>query len=379
MRNHLTIDLEDWFCVSNFDALIQRSSWASCDFRVADSTRRLLELFDRRGVKATFFVLGWVAERDPALIREVAEAGHEIACHGYGHERLTQIDAPRFDADLGRALTVLRGLVDAPVVGYRAPSFSLTERTLWAIPILRKHGIRWDSSVFPFGGHPEYGVARAPLSPYPLADDLVELPLSWKKPRTIFVNSMSDLFHQAIPVEFIQRVFDVMRRANWHQYQVLTKRSQRLLDLDACLNWQPHIWMGVSVETQDYQFRIDHLRQTRAHTKFLSLEPLLGPLPHLDLTRIDWVIVGGESGPGARPMKPAWVTEIRDQCQAAGVPFFFKQWGGVHKVKNGRELEGRTWDEMPCIGETTTSGAVHFRRKTRCDKRSRSREIVPVR
>jgi len=178
VRNHLTIDLEDWFCVSNFDALIQRSSWASCDFRVADSTRRLLELFDRRGVKATFFVLGWVAERDPALIREVAEAGHEIACHGYGHERLTQIDAPRFDADLGRALTVLRGLVDAPVVGYRAPSFSLTERTLWAIPILRKHGIRWDSSVFPFGGHPEYGVARAPLSPYPLADDLVELPLS---------------------------------------------------------------------------------------------------------------------------------------------------------------------------------------------------------
>ena len=207
----------------------------------------------------------------------------------------------------------------------------------------------------------------------------VELPLSWKKPRTIFVNSMSDLFHRAIPVEFIQRVFDVMRRADWHQYQVLTKRSQRLLDLDACLNWQPHIWMGVSVETQDYQFRIDHLRQTRAHTKFLSLEPLLGPLPDLDLTGIDWVIVGGESGPGARPMKPAWVTEIRDQSLAAQVSFFFKQWGGVHKVKNGRELEGRTWDEMPRIGETTTSDAVHSRRKTRRDKRSRSREIVPVR
>jgi protein gp37 len=137
--------------------------------------------------------------------------------------------------------------------------------------------------------------------------------------------------------------------------------------------------MGVSVETLDYQFRIDHLRQTRAHTKFLSLEPLLGPLPDLDLNGIGWVIVGGESGPGARPMKPAWVTAVRDQCQAAGVPFFFKQWGGVHKVKNGRELDGRTWDEMPRIGETTTFGAGHFRRKTRRDKRSQSRETVPVR
>jgi protein gp37 len=132
----------------------------------------------------------------------------------------------------------------------------------------------------------------------------VELPLSWKKPRTIFVNSMSDLFHQAIPVEFIQRVFDVMRRADWHQYQVLTKRSERLLDLDGLLDWQPHIWMGVSVETLDYQFRIDHLRQTRADTKFLSLEPLLGPFPDLDLHGIDWVIVGGEYRPGARSRGP---------------------------------------------------------------------------
>ncbi len=175
----------------------------------------------------------------------------------------------------------------------------------------------------------------------------VELPLSWKKPRTIFVNSMSDLFHQAIPVEFILRVFDVMRRADWHQYQILTKRSERLRDLDTVLSWQPHIWMGVSVENEDYVFRIDHLRQTHAHTKFLSLEPLLGPLSHLDLNGIDWVIVGGESGPGARPMKPAWVTEIRDQCQACRVPFFFKQWGGVQKIRKGRELDGRTWDEMP--------------------------------
>ena len=175
----------------------------------------------------------------------------------------------------------------------------------------------------------------------------VELPLSWKRPKAIFVNSMSDLFHQAIPVEFIQRVFEVMRRADWHQYQLLTKRSERLLKLDSHLSWLPHIWMGVSVENEDYAFRIDHLRQTHAHTKFLSLEPLLGPFPNLDLAGIDWVIVGGESGPGARPMKREWVTTIRDQCQVAKVAFFFKQWGGVHKHRSGRELEGRTWDEMP--------------------------------
>jgi len=175
----------------------------------------------------------------------------------------------------------------------------------------------------------------------------VVLPFTWKKPRAIFVNSMSDLFHQAIPVEFIQRVFDVMRRADWHQYQLLTKRSKRLLDLDSQLPWLRHIWMGVSVENQDQIFRIEHLRETHAHTKFLSLEPLLGPLPNLDLSGIDWVVVGGESGPGARPMRREWVTEIRDRCQKAEVPFFFKQWGGVQKSRTGRELEGRTWDEMP--------------------------------
>jgi protein gp37 len=178
-------------------------------------------------------------------------------------------------------------------------------------------------------------------------DHAVEPPLTWKKPKTIFVNSMSDLFHKAIPVEFIQRVFDVMCRADWHQYQLLTKRSERLLELDGKLEWLPNIWMGVSVENQSYTYRIDHLRQTHAHTKFLSLEPLLGALPSLDLTGIDWAIVGGESGPGARPMKPEWVTEIRDQCQVARVPFFFKQWGGVQKKRAGRELDGRTWDEMP--------------------------------
>ena len=177
----------------------------------------------------------------------------------------------------------------------------------------------------------------------------VDLPLTWKKPRTIFVNSMSDLFHQRISVDFIKRVFDVMLRANWHQFQLLTKRSERLLELDKQLFWLPHIWMGVSVENRDYSFRIDHLRGTHASTKFLSLEPLLGPLPNLNLSGIDWVIVGGESGPGARPMKREWVIEILEQCQEAKVPFFFKQWGGIQKKRAGRELEGRIWNEMPIL------------------------------
>ena len=192
-------------------------------------------------------------------------------------------------------------------------------------------------------GQPNYadGFSVAPH------DHVLELPLTWKKARTIFVNSMSDLFHKAVPVDFVFRVFDVMRRANWHQYQLLTKRSSRLLELNPRLSWLPNVWMGVSVETQDYVYRIDHLRQTNAHTKFLSVEPLLGPLSDLDLAGIDWVIVGGESGPGARPMKAEWVTSIRDQCHQSRVPFFFKQWGGPQKKRTGRELEGRVWDDMP--------------------------------
>ena len=178
-------------------------------------------------------------------------------------------------------------------------------------------------------------------------DHALELPLRWKKPQRIFVNSMSDLFHKHVPQSFVQSVFDVMNQADWHQYQILTKRSQRLLDLDNSLKWRDHVWMGVSVENQDYAFRIDHLRRTSARIKFLSLEPLLGPLPKLNLKGIDWVIVGGESGPGARPMDAAWVLSIRNQCQTAGVPFFFKQWGGVNKKRTGRELNGRTYDEMP--------------------------------
>jgi protein gp37 len=176
---------------------------------------------------------------------------------------------------------------------------------------------------------------------------MLELPLTWRKPQTIFVNSMSDLFHKDVPVAFIQQVFDVMRRAHWHRFQVLTKRADRLAELDAELTWTPNVWMGVSVESLGYVDRIDDLRLTRAHVKFLSLEPLLGPLPNLDLRSIDWAIVGGESGPKARPMAEAWAVEIRDQCEKAGVPFFFKQWGGKNKKKAGRLLEGRTWDEMP--------------------------------
>ena len=180
-----------------------------------------------------------------------------------------------------------------------------------------------------------------------LQPHMLDLPLRWKKPRRIFVNSMSDLFHQDVPVAFIQQAFDVMRRADRHEYQVLTKRSERLLELDSTLDWPRHVWMGVSVENLQFVNRIDHLRQTRARVKFLSLEPLLGPLPGLNLEGIDWVIVGGESGPRARPMKAAWVADIRNQCTAAGVSFFFKQWGGVFKKRAGRELDGRTWDEMP--------------------------------
>jgi protein gp37 len=182
-----------------------------------------------------------------------------------------------------------------------------------------------------------------------LHEHALEVPLKWKSPQTIFVNSMSDLFHKNVPTEFILRVFDVMNRAHWHTYQLLTKRSGKLRSLSDELPWSDHIWMGVSVETTDYTSRIEDLRQTGAKVKFLSLEPLLGPLPSLDLNGIDWVIVGGESGPGARAMDPAWVTDIRDQCLKAKVPFFFKQWGGVNKKKAGRFLEGRTWDQLPAV------------------------------
>lgn len=180
-----------------------------------------------------------------------------------------------------------------------------------------------------------------------LQPQMLELPLTWKRPQTIFVNSMSDLFQDDVPLAYVQRVFDVMRRAHWHRFQVLTKRASRLAAVDPELEWAPNIWMGVSVESMKYAGRIDHLRSTRAHVRFLSLEPLLGALPDLDLRGIHWAIVGGESGPRARPMAAAWALDIRDQCRRAGVPFFFKQWGGKNKKRAGRVLDGRTWDEMP--------------------------------
>jgi protein gp37 len=181
---------------------------------------------------------------------------------------------------------------------------------------------------------------------------MLEHPLHWRKPRRVFVNSMSDLFHEAVPTDYIHRVFDVMRRANWHQYQILTKRSERLLLVDPTVDWQPQMWMGVSIEREDYLYRVDHLRRTKARVKFLSIEPLLGPLRRLSLRGIDWVIVGGESGPGARKLDPEWVREIRDRCLRARVSFFFKQWGGVFKSRTGRVLDGQTWSQMP-VGETT--------------------------
>lgn len=158
---------------------------------------------------------------------------------------------------------------------------------------------------------------------------------------------MSDLFHKSVPFSFIDEVFDVMREASWHRFQVLTKRGDRLADVASRLDWPTNVWMGVSVESEKYVSRIDQLRSTNAAVKFLSLEPLLGPLQKLDLTSIEWVIVGGESGFGARPMLLDWVNDIKEQCVRANVAFFFKQWGGVQKKKAGRLLEGRTWDEMP--------------------------------
>ena len=177
--------------------------------------------------------------------------------------------------------------------------------------------------------------------------DALGLPLKWKKSQMIFVNSMSDLFHRAVLARFIEEIFFTMNQARWHTFQILTKRADRLLQLAPRLKWTPNVWMGVTVENDKHVDRINRLREVPAAVRFLSLEPLLGPLPELDLTRIDWVIVGGESGPGARPMDPAWVLDLRDQCLNAGVAFFFKQWGGVRKKKAGRLLEKRTWDQMP--------------------------------
>jgi protein gp37 len=180
-----------------------------------------------------------------------------------------------------------------------------------------------------------------------LHDDLVDLPTRWKRPRMVFVNSMSDLFQDEVPLEFIQRVFETMRECPQHQFQVLTKRADRLLEVSPQLHWAANVWMGVSVENQDYAYRSEVLRRVPAAIRFLSVEPLLGPIGRLPLDGIHWVIVGGESGPGAREMRPEWVETIYSQCRQREVPFFFKQWGGVQKHRTGRELFGQTFDEMP--------------------------------
>ena len=180
-------------------------------------------------------------------------------------------------------------------------------------------------------------------------DDALTAPLQWRAPRKVFVNSMSDLFHKNVPLEFIERVFDVMARCPQHQFQILTKRSSRLRSIaeSGALNWPANVWMGVSVEDQRRVRRVVDLACVPAHVRFLSIEPLLGPIENLPLTGIHWVIVGGESGPGARPMQSVWVDSLLEQCDAQGVAFFFKQWGGVQKHRTGRVLRGRTYNEMP--------------------------------
>lgn len=186
-----------------------------------------------------------------------------------------------------------------------------------------------------------------------LRPERLEQPLSWRRPRMIFVNSMSDLFHKDIPADFIDRVFNTMERANWHTFQVLTKRSSLMRNYlrrrYGADRGPMHMWFGVSVEDGKRKSRIQHLRDAPAGIRFLSIEPLIGPMGKIDLTGVDWVIVGGESGPGARPMQGDWVREVRDQCLASGVAFFFKQWGGLRPKTGGRTLDHREWDQFPIM------------------------------
>jgi protein gp37 len=191
-----------------------------------------------------------------------------------------------------------------------------------------------------------------------LHHDFIDLPARWRKSRLVFVNSMSDLFHEQVPVDFIKGVFETMRNTPQHRYQVLTKRAERLVELAPSLEWPPNVWMGVTVENQDYTCRVDLLRRVPAYVRFLSIEPLIGPITDLPLHDLHWVIVGGESGPGARPMDPEWVRRLRAICLGAEVPFFFKQWGGTNKKAAGRLLDGREWNEMPDLTRTTPSASA---------------------
>lgn len=191
-----------------------------------------------------------------------------------------------------------------------------------------------------------------------LHEDLLDLPKKWRRPRVVFVNSMSDLFHAQVPLEFISRVFETMADTPQHTYQILTKRARRLRRISHHFEWPSNAWIGVSVESADSTHRINDLRKVPAEVRFLSCEPLLGPLPNLDLTGISWVIAGGESGPNHRPVDPEWIRDIRDQCVAAGVSFFFKQWGGRTPKAQGRVLDGRTWDDMPEQAESLLVAAT---------------------
>jgi protein gp37 len=203
-------------------------------------------------------------------------------------------------------------------------------------------------------GNPKYQNDGSPRTSGPgfaltLHPDALDLPRRWRSPRTVFVNSMSDLFHVDVPTAYIEQVLAVIRETPRHTYQLLTKRSQRLASLAPLLDWPPNLWVGVSVESDRYRFRVDHLREVPAAVRFVSAEPLLGPLRLLDLSGIDWLIAGGESGPRARPMHPDWARGLRAQCSKAAVPFFFKQWGGRTPKANGRQLDGRTHDDMPKV------------------------------
>jgi protein gp37 len=208
-----------------------------------------------------------------------------------------------------------------------------------------------------------------------LQPDLLELPLLWRQPRTIFVNSMSDLFHKDIPDEYIARVFATMQAAHWHTFQILTKRSDRLVSIASSLPWPQNVWMGVSVESPDYTFRIAHLVEVPATVRFLSIEPLLAPIPGIRLKGVDWVIVGGESGPKARPMEADWVRQIKNRCEEMEIPFFFKQWGGPNKKAAGRILDGRIWDGMPTAKLRRPSGQEI---PIRVDQRAKFPLFVPA-
>jgi protein gp37 len=204
-------------------------------------------------------------------------------------------------------------------------------------------------------GQPKYQIDGQRRSSGPgfavtLHQDALQAPLRWRTPRLVFVNSMSDLFHEEIPVSFIQEVFSIMAEAHWHVFQVLTKRHERLLSLAGDLQWPENVWMGVSVENRKFVHRADYLREVPAAVRFISAEPLLGPLDDLSLDRLDWLIVGGESGPKHRPMQIEWARDLRDRCLEADVPFFFKQWGGLRSKSGGRELDGALWSQMPTRG-----------------------------